>query len=188
MNNDGAGGLPPHDLDPPVVEKVFGTDVLLKRPFRREDFEAENRALVTLADELANKPRHLLQKLAEIALELCNADSAGVSILEPDTKALRWHACAGSFANNVGTVISRSDSPYGMVLEQNTPILFEEPAIHFAVLHSIKPPIVEVLLLPFHDENRPVGTVWVVAHSPERKFDREDLRLMTSLSRFASAA
>lgn len=188
MNNNSVDGLPPHDLDPRAVEKVFGTDVLLKRPFRREDFEAENHALVTLAAELANQPRNLLQKLAEIALELCNADSAGVSILEPDAKALRWHACAGSFASKVGTVMSRSDSPCGMVLEQNTPILFEEPAIRFAVLRSIEPPMVEVLLLPFQDANKPVGTVWVVAHSPERKFDREDLRLMTSLSRFASAA
>ena len=103
MNYDGVGGLPPHDLDRPAGEKVFGTHVLLKRPFRREDFKGENHALVILADKLANHPRHLLQKLAEIALELCNADSAGVSILEPDTKALRWHACAGAFASNVGT-------------------------------------------------------------------------------------
>lgn len=187
MNNRNVGGLPPLDSDPPVVEKVFGTEVLFQRPFRRENLEAENRALVTLADELANQARHLLQKLAEIALELCNADSAGVSILEPDAKALRWHACAGFFAGNVGTVISRANSPCGMVLEQNAPILFEEPAIHFSILRSIEPPMTELLLLPFHEENIPVGTVWVVAHSSGRKFDREDLRLMTSLSRFASA-
>ncbi len=188
MTNDDLTGLPSPDLTPSPRGKVFGINVLLKRPFRNEDFEAENRALVTLAGELANQPRDLLQKLAEIALELCHADSAGVSILEPNGKALRWHACAGSFAKNAGAVIPRTDSPCGMVLEQDSPILVEEPAVHFSALRSMEPPMAEVLLLPFHDGHRPVGTVWLVAHSQERKFDREDLRLMMSLSRFASAA
>ena len=188
MTNDDLTGLPSPDLIPSPLGKVFGINVLLKRPFRSEDFGAENRALVALADELANQPRNLLQKLAEIALELCNADSAGISILEPDGKALRWHACAGSFAKHAGAIIPRSDSPCSMVIEQDLPILLEEPALHFSILRSMEPPVAEVLLLPFHDENKPVGAIWVVAHSPERKFDREDLRLMMSLSHFASAA
>ena len=188
MTNDDLAGLPSTDLAPSPLEKVFGINVLLERPSRSEDFEAESRALVTLAGELANQPRGLLQKLAEIALELCRADSAGISILEPNGKTLRWHACAGLFAKHAGAVIPRSGSPCGMILEQDSPILFEEPAIHFPVLRSMEPPIAEILLLPFHDENKPIGTIWLVAHSPERKFDREDLRLMMSLSRFASAA
>ena len=192
MNDDDLGELPPPDSTPPPVDKVSGIDVLLMRPFRNEDFEAENRALVALADELANQPRNLLQRLADIALELCHAGSAGVSILEPDGEAHRWHAGAGSLARsftmNASPALSHFDSPCGMVINRNAPILFEEPARHFAVLRSLEPPITEVLLLPFHDESKPVGTVWVIAHSPERKFDREDLRLMTSLSRFASAA
>lgn len=188
MDRNNLIGLPAPDSTPPLLEKVFGTDALLKRPSRSEDFQAENRALVTLTDELANQPRNLLQKLAEMALELCNADSAGVSILEPDGKALRWHTCVGSFEKNAGTLIPRPDSPCSMVIERNSPILFEEPAIHFPVLRSMEPPIAEALLLPFHDGNKPAGTIWVIAHSPWRQFDREDLRLMTGLSHFASAA
>jgi len=33
-----------------------------------------------------------------------------------------------------------------------------------------------------------VGTIWAISHSPLRKFDAEDLRLLESLGRFASAA
>lgn len=187
INND-RSALPPPDLSQFPLEHIFGTDSLFKRPSRAEDFEAENGALATLANELANQPRNLLQKLVEIALELCRAESAGVSILESDGKAFRWHACAGSFAGNAGARIAYAESPCGVVLERNAPILFLEPGSYFTPLKRMEPPIAEALILPFHDGNRPVGTVWVVQHSPECKFDREDVRLMTSLSRFASAA
>jgi PAS domain S-box-containing protein len=53
---------------------------------------------------------------------------------------------------------------------------------------AIDPPIVEALLVPFHRERKPVGTLWVIAHTPSRKFDTEDQRVLTSLSRFASMA
>ncbi|PTR10792.1 signal transduction histidine kinase [Nitrosospira sp. Nsp5] len=187
INND-RSDLPPLDSSRFPPELAFGMDFLLKRPSRTKDFEAENRALVILADELANRPRNLLQKLAEIALELCHAGSAGISILESDGKAFRWHACAGSFAENAGARIPYAESPCGIVLEQNSPILFLEPGSYFTPLKSMDPLIMEALILPFHDGNKPVGTVWVMQHSIERKFDREDVRLMTSLSRFASAA
>ena len=78
LTNDDLTGLPSPDLIPSPLGKVFGINVLLKRPFRSEDFGAENRARVALADELANQPRHPLQKLAEIALDQCHAESAAV--------------------------------------------------------------------------------------------------------------
>ena len=33
-----------------------------------------------------------------------------------------------------------------------------------------------------------LGTIWVVSHDETKRFDAEDLRVMTSLSKFASAA
>jgi signal transduction histidine kinase/ActR/RegA family two-component response regulator len=42
--------------------------------------------------------------------------------------------------------------------------------------------------VPFHAQGKPVGTLWIVAHTADRQFDREDERLLTSLSRFAAAA
>ena len=46
----------------------------------------------------------------------------------------------------------------------------------------------QFLLVPFHAAGRSVGTVWAIAHTPDRKFDAEDARLLSSLSGFASAA
>jgi signal transduction histidine kinase/CheY-like chemotaxis protein len=182
LTNEDLIGLPY-----PPLEKIPGIGALLKRPSRVADFEAESRALVGLADELSNHPRNLLQRLVEVALELCRAESAGASILEPDGKSFRWDACAGLLEKNIGTLMVRAASPCGVVIERDSPILIEKPSSFFALPPQI-PPIAELLLLPFHDGKKPIGTVWVIAHSPDRKFDREDVRLLTSLSRFASAA
>ena len=35
---------------------------------------------------------------------------------------------------------------------------------------------------------RALGTIWVVSHDETKRFDAEDLRVMTSLSKFAAAA
>jgi len=50
-----------------------------------------------LAQEMAVNPRNMLQKLAETALELCSAETAGVSLLETqdDQEVFRWEALAG---------------------------------------------------------------------------------------------
>jgi len=53
----------------------------------------------------------------------------------------------------------------------------------------VTPLIQECLLVPFYVEGRAVGTIWAITHDPEaRKFDNEDLRMLTSLGRFASSA
>jgi PAS domain S-box-containing protein len=44
------------------------------------------------------------------------------------------------------------------------------------------------LLVPFHQGDDPVGTLWVASHDERKRFDKEDLRLVTSLAQFASAA
>src|SRR5215831_10995599 len=44
------------------------------------------------------------------------------------------------------------------------------------------------MLVPFHSEGKPVGTLWLISHTSFRKFDREDQRVLSSLSHFASTA
>src|SRR5690348_6464656 len=65
------------------LEAVLRTAELSRRPARPPDFAAENRALGLLAQEMALRPANVLQKLVDLVLELCRADSAGLSILEP---------------------------------------------------------------------------------------------------------
>jgi PAS domain S-box-containing protein len=172
------------------LDDVLITAELVRRPTRSPDYEAEAGALTALAGAMADSPQTILQKLVETALDVCRADSAGISILEPGgaTGVFHWHAIAGQFASNIGGVMLREASPCGVVLDRDASLLFSYPERHFDYGMAIDPPIVEGLLVPFHSEGKPVGTLWVIAHTPSRQFDAEDQRLLTSLSHFAAVS
>ena len=184
--------LPNGQMKPAApLESVVTTAELARRHPRPADYEAENRALVSLMQELSNPSGNVLQKLAETVLELCEAQSAGISILEEDEngrKIFRWHATAGKWSKFLGGTMPREISPCGAVLDRNIPMLLSHPERHFPFPPEVVPPINEVLLVPFHVAGEPVGTIWVIAHDDARKFDREDERLITSLGKFASIA
>jgi GAF domain-containing protein len=169
---------------------VLITAELSRRTLRPPDYAAENRALAALAGEMTANLETILQKLVDTALELCRADSAGISILESGegSGVFRWHAIAGPFAPNLGSTMACDLSPCGTALNRDTVLLFDRPARHFTELAAAEPEMFESLLVPFHADGRPVGTVWAIAHSRDRKFDAEDARCLESLSRFATAA
>jgi PAS domain S-box-containing protein len=170
---------------------VLVTDRLSSRPPRAPEYAAENRALQELAQALATRPEKLLQQVVDTLLELCGADSAGVSIYEPAADGgpgvFRWDAVAGAFTPRAGDALPRDASPCGIVVAQDAVLLFDRPQRYFSNIPDIVPEPHEVLLAPFHVAGVPVGTVWVGAHSPDVQFDGEHARLVTSLSRFASA-
>ena len=58
----------PKDASP--VESILCNDELNRRPSRPPDYEAENRALVTLAQALADSPETILQSLADTILDV----------------------------------------------------------------------------------------------------------------------
>jgi len=175
---------------PLPLEAVICNDELDRRPSRAPDRAGERRGLQLLRQELAGTPRRVLQRLAEIALELCSAQSAGVSLLEQDgeRRFFRWHAVAGAFAPLLWTTLPRELSPCGAVLECKAPLLMLSPERHFMPLLNISPKVEEVLLIPFAVRGELVGTVWVVSHDANRRFDREDLKLMRKLADFAAQA
>ena len=172
------------------LRAVVNTLDLARRPSRPANFEEENRALGDLAESFAASPRTILQKLADVALELCGAHSAGISILEEhnDTPVFRWRALAGELAPHLGRTLPRAFSPCGTVLDRNALQLMLRPARHFPYIGALSPRIEEALLIPFHSNAKPIGTIWVVSHDETRRFDAEDARLMTSLGRFAAGA
>jgi PAS domain S-box-containing protein len=139
---------------------------------------------------MVDSPQTMLQKVVEAALDLCVADSAGVSILDPRsaTGTFRWHAVTGQLSAEVGRQIPGNASPCRTVLNENKPLLFTYPERHFDYGAEIHLPIVEALLVPFEAKEKLEGTLWVISHSPSRQFDIEDRRVLTSLSRFVCAA
>ena len=172
------------------LEDVLITGEILRRKPKRPDHAAENRALVALAREMSNNPRNLPQKLLDIALELCHAGSAGLSLLRTgaDGDYFSWDALSGVYAPHVGGRTAREFSPCGTTLDRDAPQLFHLPARYFTFLGAVEPPIHEALVIPFFAQGRPLGTIWIVSHDGRRHFDAEDLRVMTSLGELTSAA
>ena len=162
----------------------------LARRLRDPDHELEAHALGALAEYLTRDPDNLLQAVADLSLAVCRANSAGVSILEPthEPRQCRWLALAGAFSQQLDGTLPAETCPCGEVIRHNQVFLFDRPDRFFPALRGVTPNIHEALLVPFHLGKEPIGTLWVIAHRPERHFDAEDARVLQSLSRMAAAA
>jgi PAS domain S-box-containing protein len=170
------------------LESILCTDELLSRPWRPPDHAKENCALVALVSALADSRRTILQTLADRVLEILDADSTGLSLLTKDKKRFYWAAVAGAWRPHIGGGTPRDFGPCGDVLDQNIPMLFTHWERRYPYLKVAVPLAEEGLLVPFYVNGKAVGTIWAIAHNTRRKFDSEDLRLLESMGRFASAA
>jgi PAS domain S-box-containing protein len=170
------------------LESILRTEEFHGRPCRPPDYEKENRALGALMSALVDSPGTILQTLAEKVLEALPADSAGLSLLTKDEKSFYWPAIAGAWQPHIGGGTARDFGPCGDVLDRNVPMLFTHWERRYPYLRPATPLAEEGLLVPFYVNGKAVGTIWAIAHNDRRKFDAEDLRLLESLGRFASAA
>src|SRR5690606_29351783 len=157
-----------------TLTDVLITDELMRRPPRRADHEAENRALRQLARNMAGRPDALLQKLVHIALELCRAGTAGVSLLQKNADGQQmfvWVALAGTYSGHVGKRTPARFSVCGICLERQAAQLYSHPDRYFSYYASQEdfeagdsaqpfedPGIVETLVVPFPAGSRPMGT------------------------------
>lgn len=167
-----------------TLEEVDIRAELDARPRRAPNYDAEDRAFGELAREVTENPPNMLQKLAEIAVDLCSADTAGISVLDGDV--FRWVAVAGVFAGARGGTMPRDESPCGVCIDLDSTQLMHLADRRFPALLT-EPRFVEALLIPFHHGGQAVGTVWIVSHSFEKRFDKEDERNVRVLAQFASA-
>ena len=181
---------PDRELGTPHLRSMLSTAELVRRPSRPPDYVAENRALIALAQVMATSPDAILQKLADTALTLCRAHSAGLSLLEEGDQKnnFHWRAIAGQWARHINGGTPRNFGPCGTVLDQDVAMVCSHPELDFPYWASIEPVLEEGLLIPFYIKGEAVGTIWVVAHDTSRRFDAEDLRVMTNLGTFAASA
>ena len=172
------------------LRSMLSTDELNERPSRAPDHAAENHSLIELARVMATSPERLLQKLAETALTLCQAQSAGLSLLEDGDQRtnFHWRAIAGQWASHVNGGTPRDFGPCGTVLDRNSPLLCRHPETDFPYFGDVTPLLEEALLVPFYVKGEALGTIWVVSHDGSHRFDAEDLRVLSNLGTFASTA
>jgi signal transduction histidine kinase len=177
--------------EPASLEDILITDKLNSRRRRKANSHYENIALQSLARVMATSPKELVDALLRLALKLCNAGTAGLSLLEipaEGDQVFRWTNVAGALSKHVERITPRNFSPCGLTLDHNAPQLFAQPARYFQYLGEVNVPIVEVLVIPIYVADQSPGTIWIVSHEEEVHFDSEDSRIMTVLAEFTSCA
>jgi hypothetical protein len=65
-------------MDQPLTLGDVVTILSFLAELREPDYQAEIEVMNILAETLAHSPQSVLQKLVEVAQELCRADSAGL--------------------------------------------------------------------------------------------------------------
>lgn len=172
-----------------ALDEVIVTDGFEERS-RSVDVEAQRRALGNLNAVVDETPEIILQALVENVLVLCDAQSAGVSVedLSVEPAIFRWHAVAGRLSPFLGGTMPRDFSPCGTTLSRNRPTLMRELVRYYPYARQLNIALEEVLLVPFAVGGRGVGTVWIVAHTPDRHFGPEEVNCINNLVSFASAA
>lgn len=152
--------------------------------------EQRSEALHRLAHVFAEKPEDIPQKLVEIAVEFCGADSAGISLESKNPAGepvFRWVAIAGSFAQYINGATPRFFSPCGTCLDSGRAQLYRVTKPYYDFLGVTAEPIKDGILVPWMSE-QVRGTIWAVSHRSYEAFDFEDYKLLDNLADFALIA
>lgn len=176
------------------LEDIDISEELAARPIGAPNRKGETSAMHALAGAMSQSLSLALKRLSNLAIELCHADSAGVSLLESAGagELFRWRAVSGEIERYIehyeGETTPRDWSPSGESLKAGRAMLYSYPARHFTYFQKLDLPIAEDLVIPMYSGGSPVGTVWVVSHTSTRRFDAEHARTLTSLGSFAATA
>jgi two-component sensor histidine kinase len=167
------------------------TPELWLREVHAPNIEAEKIALRLLGDTLSTAPADAFQVCADLVLELCHADSCGISLRERSDggeEIFRWIALAGQLKQHLHGTTPRHSSPCGLCVDGNEPLLMQRPELVYKYL-DVGPPFHDVLLIPLTEKNGELeGTIWIVSHNTARKFDGEDARVMQRFALFTTTA
>jgi hypothetical protein len=121
---------------------------------------------------LAEDQESVLQELVSAAVELCGDESAGISLVDPESGTFQWVAITGSFAPYLHGRTPRNFSPCGTCLDTGRPQLYRVTRPYYDFLGVTAQPITDGILIPWSNEFLK-GTLWAVSHSSSEAFDFE---------------
>ena len=172
------------------VLDLHSDSAFARRRLHVRDVAMQMRGMQRLAHAFVENPETILQELVNAAVELCGADSAGISMEteeKSDASFYRWVATAGQYAHFLNATLPRYPSACGMCLERGKPQLFRVSQRFFDLMSIEAPTVTDGILMPWQvEETR--GTIWIMAHGRTEAFDADDYRMMEMLADFAAMA
>ena len=160
----------------------------------------ESAALAALAQQLADDAPALLQRVADLARELCGADSVVLALCDPDAgrdgqgegaagaPQVRWCAVSGRLAPHQGVRWPLQACVCGASILADASVLFEQPAQEFPSIRATGLGIGETLGVPWRVRGQAVGSLnAMMLDGDGRHFNAADLRRLQDCAAFAAA-
>jgi RNA polymerase sigma factor (sigma-70 family) len=160
------------------------------RSLHPRDITMQMEGLRRLTHSFVQSPDTILQELVNAAVDLCGADSAGISLEteeKSDANFYHWVATAGQYNGFLNAVLPRYPSACGICLERGKPQLFRVRQRFFDIMGIEAPLVTDGILLPWQVESTR-GTIFIMAHGRTAAFDKDDGQMMRVLADFAAMA
>jgi hypothetical protein len=160
------------------------------RNLHTRDVTLQMEGLRRLTHCFVQNPDTILQELVNAAVDLCGADSAGISLEteeKSDANYYHWVATAGQYNGFLNAILPRYPSACGICLERGKPQTFRVRQRFFDIMGIDAPLVTDGILLPWQvGETR--GTIFIMAHGRTAAFDKDDGQMMRVLADFAAMA
>lgn len=182
-----AQGLLKADTGLEVID-ISNDAAFAARRLHSRNIEVQMEGMRRIARAFASNSDSMLQELVNAAVELCGADSAGISLeIEngTDEKFYHWVATAGEYSDFLNAILPRYPSACGVCLERRQPQLFRVRQRFFELMGIQAPLVTDGILIPWMVEGTR-GTIFIMAHGRTEAFDSDDCRMMTMLADFAA--
>ena len=174
----------------PEVQDLDTHSEFATRCLHPRDIAMQMEGLRRLTHSFVQSPDTILQELVNAAVDLCGADSAGIS-LETENKSdasyYHWVATAGQYNGFLNAVLPRYPSACGICLERGKPQLFNVRQRFFDIMGIEAPLVTDGILFPWQVEDTR-GTIFIMAHGRTTAFDKDDGQMMRVLADFAAMA
>jgi signal transduction histidine kinase len=170
------------------VLDLRGDAAFASRRLHTRDIAMQMEGLQRLSRALLESPETILQELVRAAVDLCGADSAGISVEKEggtESSFYHWVATAGDYSGFLDAALPRYPSACGICLERESAQHFTVSRKFFEILGVEAPLVTDGILLPWKTEDTR-GTIFVMAHGHDEAFDQNDVALMSMLANFAA--
>lgn len=172
------------------VQELYDANSVNARPLRTRDPLRDMEGMQRLAQAFTRSAEDALQQLVDLAVELCHADSAGISVVRADGSAdsyYEWVATAGLFHPFLHALLPQYPSACGVALDRDRPQHFRVDQRFFSLLGVTADPVLDGLLLPWKVGDTH-GTIFITSSTSATQFDAQDARVMQILADFAATA
>lgn len=179
--------IPADDTGLEVID-IHGDAEFAARSIHVRSVAVQMEGMRRIARAFVDNPDTILQELVNAAVQLCGADSAGISVVKGDAteqEFYHWVATAGQYSAFLNAVLPRYPSACGICLERGKPQIFRVRQRFFDLMGIEAPLVTDGILFPWEVAGTR-GTIFVMAHGRTEAFDQDDFRMMQVLADFAA--